>query len=85
MKKSKFDRVASRDICTGMVASRSDPLTGYSRWNQHAQTTKPGDVMHLPTHAKVDLGPFRDRVAVRYAIELFGLVSSVEGVVEVSA
>ena len=41
--------------------------------------------MHLPTHAKVDLGPFRDRVAVRYAFELFGLVSSVEGVVEVSA
>ena len=31
------------------------------------------------------LGPFRDRVAVRYAIALFGLVSSVEGVVEVSA
>jgi hypothetical protein len=80
-----FDRVASRDICTGMVASRSDPLTGYSRWNQQAQTTKPGDVMHLPTHAKVDLGPFRDRVAVRYAIALCGLVSSVEGLVEVSA
>ena len=57
VKKSKFDRVASRDICTGMVAIRSDPLTRYSRWNQHAQTTKPGDVMHLLTHAKVDLGP----------------------------
>ena len=41
--------------------------------------------MHLPTHAKVDLGPFRDRVVVRYAFELCGLVSSVEGVVEVSA
>ena len=40
--------------------------------------------MHLPTHAKVDLGSFRDCVVVRYAIELFGLVSSVEGVVEVS-
>jgi hypothetical protein len=40
--------------------------------------------MHLPTHAKVDLRPFRDRVVVRYAFALFGLVSSVEGVVEVS-
>ena len=59
VKKSKFDRVASRDICTGMVAISSEPLTRCSRWNQHAQTTKPGDGMHLLTHTKVDLGPFR--------------------------
>ena len=40
-----------------MVFIMSQPLTRYSRWDQHAQIAKPGDVMHLLTHAKVGLGP----------------------------
>ena len=85
VKKSKFDRVALRDICTGMVAISSDPLTRYSRWNQHAQTTKPRDVMHLLTNAKADLGD-------RYFVTVWRCITPVgngiecrEGVVEVSA